>query len=174
MLAQHRYLGGDTIPEQVYPWELDSTISRLDPLAPLKLTKLADAGSFTRHDDFRHFTMQHVNVMCSVGPDVRFHHKTVIQQLFDDPDLIIFRPAPFLSSWMFPSAACCHGEYGSVCFSPQLDSLSLCLNLPSTCPLNHQLCKLVEHHHAGTAGKELHAHPFCAASGKHNTNQMRW
>ena len=49
--------------------------------------------------------------------------------------LIIFCPALFFSSLRVPSAAFCHGEYSSVCFTWQSACLAFCMNFPITCSL---------------------------------------
>ena len=50
-------------------------------------------------------------------------------------DEVIFLPAPRFSSLMAPSAAFCHGEYGSVCLKWHPISLAFFLNVPIACSL---------------------------------------
>ena len=62
---------------------------------------------------------------------------------FGQLDLIIFLPAPFFSSLIVVSAAFCHGEYGSVCFTWQSACLALCLNSPITCSLAPSITRVL-------------------------------
>ena len=57
--------------------------------------------------------------------------------------LIIFLPALFFSSLTVPSAAFCHGEYGSVCLTWQSACLAFHLNSPITCSLAPSIIRVL-------------------------------
>ena len=62
---------------------------------------------------------------------------------FGELDLILFLPRPFFSSLMALSAAFCHGEYDSVCFTWQSAYLASCLNSPITCSLSLSITRVL-------------------------------
>ena len=64
------------------------------------------------------------------------------QSFFGEPVLIINRETPRLSSQIHPSAACIHGEYGSVCFKWQTASRHFCLKSPRIC--SQELSTVIE------------------------------
>ena len=62
---------------------------------------------------------------------------------FGELALIIFLPVLFFSSLIVPSAAFCHGEYGSVCLTWQSACLAFCLNSPITCSLAPSIIRVL-------------------------------
>ncbi len=64
------------------------------------------------------------------------------QSFFGEPVLIINRETARLSSRIHPSAACIHGEYGSVCFKWQTASQHFRLKSPRIC--SQELLTVIE------------------------------
>ena len=64
-----------------------------------------------------------------------YSHEYKTRRIFELCIKSCYLPVLFFSSLIVPSAAFCHGEYGSVCFTQQSACLALCLNSPITCSL---------------------------------------
>ena len=79
---------------------------------------------------------------------------------FGELDLIIFLPALFFSFLIVPSAAFCHGEYGSVCFTWQSACLAIFLNSPITCSLAPSITRVLGTSLVQTRVTMPHVHHF--------------
>ena len=91
------------------------------------------------------------------------------QSFFGEPVLIINRETPRLSLQIHPSAACIHGEYGSVCFKWQTAILHFRLKSPRIC--SKELSTVIE---GGTPSRwksnerDSWASPFCSIGKSRN------
>ncbi len=75
---------------------------------------------------------------------MQWSHRTL-----GDPVFVILRDKPHFNPRIDPSAACCHGEYGSVCLAWQSAALSFLLKLPRVCSFNRQVPWSGERHPDG-------------------------
>ena len=83
-------------------------------------------------------TLFAVHDLISISNSIQSSHS-----FFGELALIIFLPGLFFSSLIVPSAALCHGEYGSVCLTWQSACLALCLKSPITCSLDPSITRVL-------------------------------